>query len=63
MIEICIHYTLFVMKTMNVYRAWVDFTRARVLLALLSLRKNGGLFVVYLIDGPKTGLKLLTGQV
>ena len=30
----------------------VIFTRARVLLALLSLRKNGGLLVVYLSIEP-----------
>ena len=29
------------------FLAWGDFTRARVSLALLSLRKNGGLLVVY----------------
>ena len=32
----------------------VIFTRARVLLALLSLRKNGGLLVVYLHRAPFT---------
>ena len=38
----------------------VIFTRARVSLALLSLRKNGGLLVVYNDDG---GCENLTSKV
>ena len=45
---------------MSPFLAWAIFTRARVSLALLSLRKNGGLLAVYffsvliaLSDRPK----------
>ena len=33
-------------RRVSPFLAWGDFTRARVSLALLSLRKNGGLLVV-----------------
>ena len=47
---------------MSPFLAWVDFTRARVLLALLSLRKNGGLLLVYLLLGISTKNVLKTEE-
>ena len=41
----------------------VFFTRARVSLALLSLRKNGGLLVVYILTIELHNLTIRTNQI